>query len=490
MKKNIIKTIAILSLSALGCNKITDINVSPNNPPVEAATPQILFPSAVASSAARIGGELNILGGFWSQYYTQSVSANQFRDFDSYNVTYDDLNGDYNELFAGALQDYQLAITQAKAQGLWNYVLMSTVMKAYTYEVLVDLYDKVPYKSALQGQTNTSPSFDNGHDVYVGLIAEIDAALAQNYSTDLGGSDAATDFVFGGTMSKWVQFANTLKLKMYLRMVNSNAADAQAGITKLFASPNFLTANAMMNNFVNTPNKDNPFYEYNIRSLNTTTNIRASTTLVSYLTANIDPRTTPIFGTANPVSINQGDYNGTNVTYPLAAQPVQKPTDPVEFISAAESYFLQAEAVARYGVAGSASALYLKGIEASFADNGLTQAQADAYALKPAIAYPVAGNLDASLTAIITQKWVSFATGTHTLEAFFDQERTGIPKISAVAYSSASYVPGQWVYSVNGVTPNKAFPKRLIFPKSEYDTNKNTPAQVPIITPVWWGKTN
>ncbi len=34
----------------------------------------------------------------------------------------------------------------------WNYNLMATVMKVYTYQVLVDLYDQVPYTDALQGE--------------------------------------------------------------------------------------------------------------------------------------------------------------------------------------------------------------------------------------------------------------------------------------------------------------------------------------------------
>jgi hypothetical protein len=164
MKKYILKTLAVFTLICFtfGCKKITDINVSPNDPPLTAATPEILFPSGVASTAGRIGGELDILGGIWSQYYTQAISATQYSTWDSYNLTPSDFQDDYRELFAGALEDYQLAIIQAKAKQQWNYVLMSTVMKAYTYEVLVDLYDQVPYSQALLGQANTQPVFDKG----------------------------------------------------------------------------------------------------------------------------------------------------------------------------------------------------------------------------------------------------------------------------------------------------------------------------------------
>jgi hypothetical protein len=495
MKKNILKTVAILTLTyfTFGCTKITDINTSPNNPPLASATPQILFPSGVASTAARVGGELNILGGFWSQFYTQYTLANQFRNIDSYNLTDNDLNGNWDELFSGALEDYQLAITQAKAKSEFNYVLMATCMKAYTYEVLADLYDQVPYSQALLGQANTQPTFDKGQAVYAGLLAEIDAALAANYNSNLSSIDAPTDFLFAGDMSKWAQFANTLELKMYLRMINADPAAAEAGVKKLFANPNFLTINAGMNNFVNTPNKDNPFYEYNIRSLNTTTNIKASSTFHLYLKKTNDPRDSSYFipdpTTHVVMAINQGDYNGTNVDYGKASNPVQNATDPVWFISAAESYFLQAEAVARYGVTGSAKSLYQQGIQASFEANGLTDGQASTFYGQSAVSYPAGGTVDSQIQAIMMQKWVSMAQGTHALESFFDQERTGYPKNSTVYSTDDSYVAGQWVYSLNGVTPGKLFPKRLIFPESEYTTNKNTPAQVPLTTPVWWGLT-
>ncbi len=490
-KSNILKTIIILTIisCSFGCKKITGINVSPNNPPLSKATPQVLFPSGVASTAGRIGGELNILGGIWSQYYTQNPLANQYRDIDSYNLQKESLNGDYTELFSGALEDYQLALAQSKAAGQWSFFLMNTVMKAYTYQVLADLYDQVPYSQSLLGQANIQPVFDSGQSIYTSLLAEIDFALSQNYNVALNANDASTDFVFGGNMKEWAEFAHTLELKMYLRMVKNNAAVAQAGIQKLFTTPDFLSVDAGMHNFVNTPNLDNPFYEYNIRALNVTTNLRASVTFTSFLEATNDPRIVSYFGSTAPISVNQGDYNNTtNKTYANAVSPIQTPTDPVWFISAAESAFMQSEALVRYFGGGTpAKTAYLAGIDASFAANGITSTTAAAFtaaSTDPNVNWDISTN---KIETIITQKWVSLAQGSHALEAFFEQERTGYPLNSPVYSTSTSYVPGQWVYSPNGVTGG-LFPKRLVFPAVETERNKNTPAQVPLTTPVWWAK--
>ncbi len=510
--KNMIKGVLTLAIGVIsfGCNKITDINVSPNNPALSQATPEVLFPSAVMSTAGKVGGDLEILGGIWSQFFTQSSTANQYKNIDSYNLTKTDLNGPYNELFAGALADYQLAITQAKAAQKWEYYLMCTAMRVYTYEVLADLYDQVPYSQAFLGQDNIQPKFDDGYTVYKGLLAELDDALSKPYATaNLSAVQKSTDFVFGGDMSLWTKFANTLELKMYLRMVNAKPADAQAGVTKLFTGGgNFLTVDAGVSAgiFKDAPLKDNPFYEQNIRSLNATTNVRASVTLASWLIANSDPRAVVYFGTGSPTGINQGDNTASAVaqpTYANASVFVQHPTDPVWFITAAESYFLQSEAVLRYGVGSStAAALFTSGVNAAFAEYSVPPYSTTALT-PPATAaytYPAAGTFNQKLRAIIVQKWASLVGGSHSIEAFFDQERTGYPEISPVYSTNAKYKSdplyttgflsgshaGEWVYSNSGVTAG-LFPKRLVFPDVERSRNNNTPAEVPITTKVWWG---
>jgi hypothetical protein len=471
-----------LACASFGCKKITDINVSPNNPSINVATPQVLFPSGVMATAGAVGGELDIIGGIWGQYWTESTTASQFRTIDAYNLQRQDFNGTYSRLFAGALPDYQLAITKAKASGQNGYVLMATVMKAYSYEVLVDLYDQVPYTQALQGASNLQPKFDDGYTVYKGLLAEIDAALANPGS--IATTDQKTDFLFNGDINKWVQFANTLKLKMYLRMVNAKPAEAEAGVKALYAGGgNFLQTDAEVNVFTDATDQRNPLYAYTVFNLGAV-DLRASNTFVSWLKANNDPRTVKYFGTANPTPIDQGFYNAPQQAYPsyyTATAPALSATDPVYFLSTAESYFLQAEAALRYGV-GDPAGLYSAGVKAAFAQYGLQAPTTGVYV------YPNSGDFQTNLRAIIYQKWASYPNS-HCIEGFFDQERTGYPEHSSVYSTATGYVPGEWVYSKNGVTGGK-FPKRLVFPDLERSTNSNTPAEVPITTPVWWGLPN
>ncbi|MGE8377249.1 MAG: hypothetical protein ACN6PN_02835 [Sphingobacterium sp.] len=80
----------ILILGALifnSCDKALDINKDPYLPSETDATPDLLFPSGVAYSAAKIGGDLELIGGFWAQHYTQSNTSNQYKNIDSYVLT-------------------------------------------------------------------------------------------------------------------------------------------------------------------------------------------------------------------------------------------------------------------------------------------------------------------------------------------------------------------------------------------------------------------
>ena len=478
-----------LLLTGAGCKKTFDINHDPNNPSLEVGTPKIVFPVSVMGVAAVEGGDLAIIGGILGEYLTQSAAANQYKIIDQYDLKTTDYNRQYTTLYAYGLKNIQFVIDKANDAKDWNFYLMGNVMKAYATGLLVDLYDKIPYSEALQGIGNLTPKFDDGYTVYESLLAGIDSALGKDFSArtaiDLRETgDGNVDLLFGGDIEKWKQFANTLELKLYLRMINAKPDEAKAGIEALYArNAQFLSEDAKVTGFSDNPSLSNPLYEQNIRQLNTGTNLVASKTFVSFLVANHDPRVANFFS-ANPTALDQGDFLNPSQAALGATIFKESPTDPVVFLSAAESYFLQAEARVRYFGGNGAKALYDNGVLAEFsalgADGSSFVAAGGAYA------YP-AGSADQNLQAILVQKWTSFAYGVHFIEGWFERNRTGIPKSSAVYSTDPSYVPGEFVVSKNSVLGAGQYPKRLVFPDAEYSTNPNTPTQVPATTPVWWG---
>src|SRR5215213_4802815 len=178
--KNIFLVIGTLGLLITpGCKKHLDVNEDPNNPPLNQASNSIVFPAAVMGTAGAVGGQLAILGGIWGQYFTQAATSNQYKTIDAYQLTGSDLNGGYNLLFTRGLKNFQYVVDSAKSQQNWDYYLMAATMKAYTTQVLVDLYDKIPYSEALQGLGKLNPKFDDGYSIYVALLAELTDALSK-----------------------------------------------------------------------------------------------------------------------------------------------------------------------------------------------------------------------------------------------------------------------------------------------------------------------
>lgn len=479
MKKFII-SVLVLSAAFTSCSTDLDINTSPDFPTDVPVSSQLT--AAEIGLAGGEGASLAIIGGMWSQYWTQSNTANQYKDIDAYSIGTADYNFAWDAMY-DALGDIRNVKRKALAEGNWNYYLMATVLETHASQVLTDFYGDIPYQEA-SNKDILQPRFNSQQEVYDLMIADLNDALSRDLSQSVGTPPGDNDYIFHGVMDNWVKFANTMKLRIFMRQTEVRPAVASAGITALFSSgAQFLDVDAGIIAtgagepiFVDAINQSNPLYEYNNRRLNVATNLRRSTTLSSFLDDKGDARLGQYYGAG--VALNQGDYGSTIGNVSVVTL---KATTPVYFISLEESLFLQAEAMERYGL-GSGQAMYEAGVAANFAKYGLdaTTVLAGSYA------YPAAGTFDDKLEAIITQKWVASFPG-NGFEAFFETNRTGYPRTSTVEQSDPGYIPGQLAYSVNGSTDG-AFPKRIVYPLSERNANQNAPNLIPITTPVWWAQ--
>lgn len=491
MKNKILSYITVLLvITMIGCNDFLDINVDPNNPGTVPAT--LTLPAAQITIATVLAGDYAVVGGIWAQHWTQSHVASQYRDEDRYALTLLDYQTAWGELYAGALVDLKKIEAEALASENWNLYLQAVSLTAYTYQILVDWYDAVPYTGALGGgEDNFNPAFTPGAEVYADLLARLDNALSKSF-TGSNISHIPSDFVFGdqgleGQVNGWIQFANTLKLKLWLRQTHVNNAGAGAAITGLLANGNFLTQDAKVDVFVDLPDQSNPLYESNVRQLNVATNLRGSRTLVSWLQENSDPRLDAYFkpGTTGHFGLWQGWFEAPT-TVIAEQQPdvaILSPTRPFYFFSMDEVLFMLAEAHARYGDAALAEQYYNDAVIAA-----CTRVGVDCSTLVAAggiYEYPN-GTLEQNIEAIIMQKWASLVDRGY--EAFWDHNRTCYPAISLLPAFNDDVIPGTFTYSVGGTTPVGEFPKRLIYPESERNTNQSIPAEVPITVPVWWAK--
>jgi hypothetical protein len=297
-------------------------------------------------------------------------------------------------------------------------------------------------------------------------------------------------------MDQWIKFANTVKLKLYLRQSEARPDIAKAGIQKLYTEKaEFLTTDAMMLAFQDITGRRNPLYETEIIFSGGNPNLILSRTLHSYLQKNSDfDRLDRMFNTpangGSHKSLEQGNYHApgeaASINGSSYSKPVMRATDPVYLMSSSESYFLQAEAIIRYNVDSydKAKEFYENGIKASFERLLLTDEKAATF-YNGAYKFPSNGSpAEIIIKSIIIQKWVALA-GIQSLETFFERNRTHYPGTSSVSADNADYESGTFTVSVNNVTSGK-FPKRLIFPESEISGNPNTPPIQPVWKPIWW----
>lgn len=484
MKK--IATIITALFLLVSCDDTFDINRDPDLLPPGQANSTI-FPAGIAGLAGAQGSYYAIIGGFWSQFWTQNNTSNQYKDVDQYSIGTNDYQLAYAAMY-DALNDIRTVKQQALAEGNTKYYLMATVLEVEASQVLTDIYDDIPYTEA----NNTSilyPKFNTGKETYDLMIADLKLALSKDLNASVGDDPGKDDFIFGGDMAKWTKFGNTLLLKLYTRLTEVDPTLAQSGITTLINSgAEFLDVDAAMTQFEDAADRSNPLYESDRRQLNTTLNLRASKTLYTYLQTNEDPRLNKYYGVGNPN--NQGDFLNSATNLSLVSLWA---TTPFYFISAEESYFLQAEALTRYYGGAGAKEKYDLGVAANFAkyQTSTTIGSVTVPAIGTPTALLAAGGkyafptgTAAQIKAIITQKWIASFPG-NGYESFFEQNRTGYPEVSAVPQTSESYVPGEFAISVNSQTGD-LFPKRVVLPNSVKTRNPNAPALKLITAPVWW----
>ena len=492
MKNNIKFLLLSLLVVLYSCDSELDINEDPNTPQeIDAG----LALSAVEGSLVTVmGGELFNLGGIYAQYYTQSPGASQYENIDTYNINVDYANRLWTELYAGALNDAKFVLDRSEEDGETGTYLIATCLQAYTYQILTDIFGDIPYTEALEGPNNLSPMPTSGEEIYLDLIAKIDSALAQYEQNPVESSVGGQDLIYSADMESWVQFANTLKLKLYMRMAYTSQSNSSE-VMNLIAEGNFITSDVNFDEnidgqkiFADASDKRNPFYEVQIQYLGDVNNV-ASNSLIEYLKSNNDSRYTAIYkpnGDGDYIGIDQGDgitSNFSNQTATDFARPRVTPTTPVYLMTVAESQFLQAEALARYSGASQAQAAYNQGVQESFVLHNLDVTEAQSLTdVGGAYEFDTTGSTEELVEQIIIQKWVALA-GVNNIEAWIETTRTKFPELVS---TTPDYSLGRRLVSVTSVLPGNSIPASIFYADNEVIRNSNLNQKENLLVKVWW----
>ncbi|MBL7699107.1 MAG: SusD/RagB family nutrient-binding outer membrane lipoprotein [Chitinophagaceae bacterium] len=462
------------------CRKFLDVNENPNLP--QEGSPELLLPYSQAAIGNVLGSDLAIYGGIWGQYWTQNPFSSQYRGLEQYSVSTTSFDRTWRRLYSDALEDLQVIQNlAANEEEFSQYAAISYILKAYTFQVATDGFGDIPLAEALNPDI-TSPAYTPQEQVYDTIISYLDTGISMIdvESTNAPGND---DLLFGGDMRQWIKFANTLKLRVFLRQSEVAPDKAMAGIAEL-SGAEFLDEDAQIN-YSTTGGNQNPLFE-EMLGLGRVQNFAASETITKFLTDNNDPRADVFFERYQTdeqdsiIGIPQGSYRTTNEVFSIPSTAVgasgnedQSAQAPVKFISAAESYFLQAEAVVRGWLTSDATAteLFEQGITSSFESYEVPGV--DVFLENsPAAQFP-AGK-EQQIRAIILQKWVAM-TGNQGFEAWTEWRRTGYPDFFTVSEATS--------------LGDDRMPARLLYPASEVTRNINFeefPGLKQVYEPVWW----
>lgn len=482
----IIKSIVVLlitTLIATSCNDYLDVNENPNNPSI--STPRLTLPFAQRDLAWLNATQMTYLGQYIAYNWSTPSNWSANQEFARYTVNSSFYAAIFEQSYGSIFKNLTYVQNYEDPTGAVDYSTykaISKTLKGFQYQYLVDLYGNVPYSEANLRAENMTPKYDDAQTVYKAVIDELTAAATMALNVPINAEDPATqDIIFGGDMRKWAQFANTIKLRMLVRLSNTNQdAYIKEQIALINANgAGYITATVNANpGYSDNLYKQNPFYAY---FKNPVTNAQtdrgdytvASDYTINYLTTTNDPRLSRLYAPASASGAFKGAPQATtlpgtgftsNDCSKVGPGLLIGHTQNQPIMLLAEALLLQAEAIQRGYIPGGdagAKTKYEEAVRASFTQLNVTNAAAAATAY---LAQDRANTSWASsankIEAIITQKWVAL-NGTSSIELWIEKTRTGFPANLPMPAEGG------------GVRP-----VRLLYPGSEIARNaQNVPPQ-------------
>jgi len=477
MKKLII-LLTVLLVVGVSCKDF--LSVDEKNPNQASSVPaNFILPAALNITAYDVNQPDNLTFiYFWygltacSGGYAQPAVLTQYKP----------INASFQGIWSWAyinLQNYDYIYKNATGPKNKPYRAIAQIMKAYIYQYLVDIYGNVPYTEALQTDAGIlKPKYDNQKTIYEDLVVQLDSAMLLIKTSPTDAAEVGDyDIVYGGDMSLWWKFANTIKLRMLMNQ--SGMTGRSAYITAALATTPHTTADYLGEGegawanpgFAQSAGKMNPFWENFYKQDGSQQSdglgyMVASQDACDFLTTTSDPRKLRFFQAYSGTTI-QGNYFGalliTTNTSRLGPGMLRAYNQDAPLMTESESLFLQAEAVARGYITGDDQALYNKAVSLSIIYEGGTlgtQAAADTY-LAQTIAnvyYDPATTLDSKLKSIITQKWIA-SDGLNVMSTWTDFRRTGYPNFLH--------------FTQDPDRKNDTPPVRLLYPQTEINVNND-----------------
>jgi hypothetical protein len=444
--------------------------------------------------------------GMFGEHWRFQISQSLFADLYSQYFATTQVNFDSDRhvevgrwINAGWVSFYQVAAPQLKfvedftaENNMAVENAIAKVWKVQIYHRMTDYWGPIIYSEFGNGETVVG--YDTQESIYKSFFATLDEAVAVLKQNTGSTAFAAHDQLFDGDVDKWLTFANSLRLRLALRVKYVDAAFAKSEAEKAVADGVMVSNgdNAMLQTTINSRN---PYW-----TITDWGEFRMSAAMESVLVGYEDPRVDEYFSPATNGDADGDGYPFEGLRNGLAKVDINGPVlnatysdmaslylnegrggppagAPMRVMSASEVFFLRAEgALENWAMGGTAQDLYNMGIETSLLER--TDASAGEIAAyinstatpkppqdawgSPAlsdipVAFANAGTKEYQLEQIITQKWLAlYPDG---WEAWTEVRRTGYPKLYPRLNSENVDVPADQLM------------RRVTFVESEFANN-------------------
>jgi hypothetical protein len=322
------------------------------------------------------------------------------------------------------------------------------ILEVYAYHVLVDCNGNVPYTDALKGRENPTPVYDDAATIYADLIQRLtnDANSLDNAFPGMGEADV----MYHGDVDSWFRFANSLQLRLAMRIADVNPglskSTAEAAVARGVFTDN--TQSAALVYFGIDPHV-NSIYDNMVAQGRS--DFVIANTIIDTMNAINDPRRQYYFTTVGGEYIGglYGYRNSVYEDYSHFAPAMLEPDYPAILIDYAEVEFLLAEAAARgYNVSGaSAEQLYNDAVTQSIIDWGGNTAEAAVYLAQPEIGYSTGSTAGDFRKKIGLQKWIALYN--RGLEGWAEWRRFDTPIFNIARNKTAEDIPLRMPYPYN-----------------------------------------
>ena len=430
-----------------------EMNVNPNGPAdVSAGT---LVPRTIIETA-----KIQDMRppGFLVQFFAQ----NSYIVEDRYRFPDNDMLSIWEGNYIRILKNAKIIKEKSVYLENKNMEALSEIISTNAYHTLTDVYGDIPYMQALLSDEGlTNPTYDKQSDIYPDLLVRLEKAgtLLSEANGKIEG-----DILFDGDYKKWKIYANSLRLRIAMRMSNVEPEKAREIIERIFQNPNEYPIIASNDQDIRlkwmgvAPYRE-PWAQEYISGIDGS-NHAVSKAMMDYLLSYKDPRLTAY---ARPTKAD-GSYVGA-INGPVVGEEQNKDqvsrigtfytTDEAGYtklVTYSEICFIRAEAAERgWNVGQSAKDAYMEGIRSALQYNKVEQQDIETFLKSEDIQYKD-GNAEKNLYNIALQKWVSFYL--QGLQGWAECRRTDVPLLEP---APGTLFPGK----------HNRIPFRAVWPNTE-----------------------